>query len=1305
MKKKIRILISTIVIIFFAIGICSYNKLGIRKQVGNINPKQSYTVNLNENNCEIEIENNKTIIKKYNGIADTVVISKDILKCNDLEINEDAFLECGNLETILIDKKIADNCFKIENFKINDQRKDDQYIEYNNIQNFSETYKQYLNLSNEEKSELAIIPDKYDIPIKVMSSQTAKEVYDLNEDDEINIPESFDLRDKINIKVENQGSSNICYAFTSLTSVETNLALKHNDYVDLSETHLAGMTYGNASGAFISADNKYYNEKIGPIYENGWFAENNDGTAKRYVKKTINLPSINKNIISQEELNSVRKVIKKHIMEYGSLYASISSTIKENDDNTYVLNAKFSDLPNHAVSIIGWDDNFAKENFPISNRPRTDGAYLALNSWGNTWGDNGCFWISYEDSWVESSLKGVTSVDTCQENMNIENVRITDKDNNTEIPYKIIKGINANIEIDANINEIVNNNEQFEINIISPNGENITNGVQLSGNTIENNKAKILVEINTSKLSIGEYSIKVKYEDEIIVVPIIIKIDTYDFEIKEDGNINITGYYGKDKKIIIPKEFFGFSVSGIGNEAFINNDLETITIYENIVEIGENIIDKSVIIYGNIGTYVEQYANENEYIFIDINNKIIEGQGWYFEAENQMLYILENTSTKEYNYLKKIINKVEVKSPIQEIYSNQFEGYENLEEVILPDSVISIGEKAFSECYNLKTINLPANITRLEQQTFYYCKKLETIEIPENVTIIGMAAFHSCTNLKNINIPDGVTFISDYAFYACGGLQNISIPNGLTSIGSYAFFKCINLENINIPEGVTVIGDAVFYDCESLEDLNLPSSIAEIGANAFEGCIVNKIVEVGITEIDLPNIVKRAINVEDILNCEGNINFTNGNLNTTQNKLNIIPGYGEISVNILGGKLKGLTISIIVSGEIEYSDTYWTSEDVTAILYIGKGEYVINNGGEAVHKFSENGEFEFEYINFKGENKKVIAKVENIDKTLPSIIATENKNEQGYIENITATISDEQSGLWSKTSIGYAWSISNIIEPNDCINADISDFADEAKQISFNIDVTGMTGKYYLWIYKNAVYDMAANGFEKEWELISNEPYYLGSEPILQDIKITNPPNRTTYIVGENFKSDGMKVVEKYHNGDEIEIQDYQVIDGENLTIDRTFVTISYSKNNNIFTTIQEILVQEKVEMTSENYEIKDKNVLKILPGTAVEEMIQNLKCNMKFEIIDLDGNIIKDTSIIGTGYKLKIENGEEYTLIVWGDFTGDGKISIAELARASRLAVQAEEVDAKEKMIVDVSMDGEIKVTDLAVISRLALQ
>ena len=1184
MKKRNKFIIVLLLTILIAVTVNVYNKFKVEKE--------TYIVTLNQSNCEIEVEDNVTTIQRYAGTADTIIIAKDELQADKIAINSNAFLECGNLDRILIDKEFATNDIKIENFKINSKYENNKYIEYENTQKVSSSYEQYIELSKEEKKQISVIPEKYDIPMSVLNSPNIVENYNVVESI---IPESFDLRNNINIKVENQGNLGICYAFTSLTSVETNLALTHNDNVDLSEVHLAVNTYGlTAGGSFITEDNKYYKDKIGPVYQTDGL--NDNVPARRYVKKTVSLPTINKSYTyTQEEILAARKLAKTHIMQYGSLYASISSKIKKNEEGVYVLNAKFADIPDHAVSIIGWDDNFSKDNFPLNNRPESDGAYLAMNSWGSGWGDNGCFWISYEDNWVEANLKGVIEVDICQENMSIENMVITNKNDNKEISYKIAKGINAQVEINTNINEMIDNQQQVEIEIISPNGKNIVNELKLSGNQIENNKCKILLGINTSTLTLGEYTIKLKYGDEVLEIPIIINANPFDFSINQDGSINIINYYGKDKNVIIPKEIFDLQVTGIAEKAFVNNDLESITIYENIKEIGENIIDESVIILGNASTHIEQYATNNGYIFINLNNKVIQGQGWCFDAENSKLFISENSTNKEYEYLKKVIYKLEIQNSVQEIYSGQFEGYENLEEVILADSVTNIGEKTFSECYNLRTINIPANITKLNQQTFYYCKKLENIVIPEGLTEIGVGAFHSCINLQNINIPNSVKVIGDYAFYACTSLQDIDIPNGLTTIGNYV----------------------------------------------FKGCIIEKVTEIGSNEIELPDIVKRALTTGDILNCGTGISVTKGNISEDKTKLIIPPECGEIIISISAGKLKDMKISIIVSGVIEYSTKEWTSDYVIAELFIGKKEYVLNNQGDVIYKFTENGEFEFEYVNINGENKKVIAKVENIDKTLPAIIGVENKNEQGFTESITATISDEQAGLWSKSRIGYAWSKSNETKPTDWKEIEMPIFNNGTQSASFIINTDGLAGEHYLWVYKDELYDMVSNGFENQWDLISNEPYYLGNEPILKEMQINEPIEIMTFVEGETFKTDGMKIMAKYHNGTEKDVTKDVVVDEQPLTIDMTYVTISYTENNRTKMITQEIKVIPKQSIIS----------------FSIKELPSKLEYTQSKEQLNLEGGVVEVIYADTTSEEILMSSNE----IIVSEFDNSqvGKITI----------------------------------------------
>ena len=120
--------------------------------------------------------------------------------------------------------------------------------------------------------ETEIIPYKYDIPISALYTESMEENYKISSLEEEELPTSFDLRDYIDIKVEDQDNTGTCYAYASLTSVETNIALRHNENVDLSEVHLACLADNSIGygGSFIYADDSYYKKEIGPVYESDW---------------------------------------------------------------------------------------------------------------------------------------------------------------------------------------------------------------------------------------------------------------------------------------------------------------------------------------------------------------------------------------------------------------------------------------------------------------------------------------------------------------------------------------------------------------------------------------------------------------------------------------------------------------------------------------------------------------------------------------------------------------------------------------------------------------------------------------------------------------------------------------------------------------------------------------------------------------------------------------------------------------------------------------------------------------------------
>ena len=105
-----------------------------------------------------------------------------------------------------------------------------------------------------------------------------------------------------------------------------------------------------------------------------------------------------------------------------------------------------------------------------------------------------------------------------------------------------------------------------------------------------------------------------------------------------------------------------------------------------------------------------------------------------------------------------------------------------------------------------------------------YTGKDKDVVIPDSVISIGYRAFYECENLTSITIPDSVTSIGDCAFSDCTSLTSITIPDSVTSVGDCAFSDCTSLTSITIPDSVISIGERAFEDCTSLTSIKIAAS-------------------------------------------------------------------------------------------------------------------------------------------------------------------------------------------------------------------------------------------------------------------------------------------------------------------------------------------------------------------------------------------------------------------------------------------------------------------------------------------------
>ena len=196
--------------------------------------------------------------------------------------------------------------------------------------------------------------------------------------------------------VRDQGSAATCWAFAANTLFELSIAVNTGKVLDFSEAHLldnAPMPVSPLSGGNFNISSTYFLNGLGPIDTNG---------------------HQNYRLTGYSEVNNDLIKIKSNIMKYGAVLSSIylneSDTSVYKQDTFAYYNSSENKPCTHELVIVGWDDTYDKSNFQI--KPTRNGAFIAQNSFGNSWGDNGFFYISYEDVHIMDYTYAITDYDT-----------------------------------------------------------------------------------------------------------------------------------------------------------------------------------------------------------------------------------------------------------------------------------------------------------------------------------------------------------------------------------------------------------------------------------------------------------------------------------------------------------------------------------------------------------------------------------------------------------------------------------------------------------------------------------------------------------------------------------------------------------------------------------------------------------------------------------------------------------------------------------------------------------------------------
>lgn len=576
------------------------------------------------------------------------------------------------------------------------------------------------------------------------------------------------------------------------------------------------------------------------------------------------------------------------------------------------------------------------------------------------------------------------------------------------------------------------------------------------------------------------------------------------------------------------------------------------------------------------------------------------GNNAFYSCESLTSITIPNsvTTINQYAFYDcKSLQSIEIPNSVTFMGINTFDGCTSLESVKLPNTCQNIMEYMFRNCTSLKTIDFPKAVTTIQNNAFENCTSLESFTFSEsdnNFKEIQANAFYGCTALKEVVLPESTSSVGGYAFKNCTSLTKVSIPQSTKTIGSQAFMGCEKLSDVTIEDySITSLSESTFKDCSALEKIVLPKGLKSIGSQAFMNCT-------GLTEVTIP---------ESVTSIDGAA-FSYPDKTTICGKSG---SYAETFANDNGFKFEDKSIPAeglaLLDGvehiDLERGQTYravfeFFPEDATDVVTLtSNNSNVTINGmdiyarytGDTVITATTSGGLSYEFtVHIRDASKITIKKQpdklsyimgDTLDTT--GMVVQVNYND-GTVKDVTDyTVTGFDSSVEGICTVTVQWISAygstykttftvDIVDPRPKLTGIYIDQLPDKLNYERreSLDLTGMVIKasytdgsaVEITDYTVSGYNALKNG--TQIVTITYNEYTVTFEVtvglIVTGITVT-APDKTEYVVDEEFNTEGMVVTAIYSDGTTKVITSGYTIDGfESTTAGSKTITVTYGE-------------------------------------------------------------------------------------------------------------------------------------------------